>query len=62
VDIRVDPEICDLHGQCVFTVPELFRFDDSGELEYQRKVPEDLEGKARTAATVCPTGAIELGE
>jgi ferredoxin len=58
----VDAEICDLHGQCVFTVPELFRFNDSGELEYQRNVPEELEGKARAAGTVCPTGAIELDE
>ena len=60
MQIRVDSEICDLHGQCVFTAPELFRFDDAGELEYQRDVPEALEAKARTAATVCPTGAIEL--
>lgn len=58
--IEVDRDICDLHGQCVFTVPELFRFDDQGELEYVAEVPGELESKAREAATVCPTGAIEL--
>ena len=62
MQIRVDAEICDLHGQCVFTAPELFRFNDSGDLEYQQEVPEELRHKAATAATVCPTGAIELVE
>lgn len=58
--IQVDSAVCDLHGQCVFTAPELFRFDDDGELEHVLEVPAELEDKARTAATVCPTGAIEL--
>lgn len=62
MQIRVDDEVCDLHGQCVFTAPELFHFDDSGDLKYERDVPEELAAKARTAATVCPTGAIELVE
>lgn len=62
MQIRVDDGICDLHGQCVFTAPELFRFNDAGDLEYRTDVPEELEPKARTAATVCPTGAIELVE
>jgi ferredoxin len=60
--IRVDDNICDLHGQCVFTAPELFRFNDAGDLEYQSEIPEQLEAKARTALTVCPTGAIALVE
>jgi ferredoxin len=30
--IHVDPELCDLHGQCVFAAPEIFAFDDAGEL------------------------------
>lgn len=58
--IDVDHETCDLHGQCVFTAPEVFRFDDDGELEYVADVPAELEPKVRAAATVCPTGAIEL--
>jgi ferredoxin len=62
VRIHVDREICDLHGQCVFSAPELFRFDDAGELEYTEDVPAELESKARSAASVCPTTAIELRE
>lgn len=60
--IQVDRELCDLHGQCVFTAPELFRFNDDDELEYTPEVPGELEDRARTAATVCPTGAINLIE
>ena len=59
--IHVDRDLCDLHGQCVLTAPELFRFDDDDELEYNEgEVPEALEAKARAAASVCPTCAIEL--
>jgi ferredoxin len=62
VRIHVDPEICDLHGQCVFSAPEIFRFDDAGELQYDAEPAPELAAKARSAAGVCPTGAIELTE
>jgi ferredoxin len=62
VKVRVDNEICDLHGQCVFAAPEIFSFDDNGELEYVTDIPDELAAKARAAAAVCPTGAIELTE
>ena len=63
VKIHVDRDLCDLHGQCVLTAPELFRFDDNDELQYNEdEVPEALEAKARSAASVCPTRAIELLE
>jgi ferredoxin len=58
--ITVDRSMCDLHGQCVFAAPELFRFDDDGELEYTAEVPSELEAKARQAASVCPAAAIEI--
>ena len=60
--IVVDRDVCDLHGQCVFTAPELFRFDDAGELEYDAEVGDELAPAARRAAGVCPTSAIELRE
>jgi ferredoxin len=58
--IQVDRDLCDLHGQCVLTAPDIFRFDDDGELEYLPEVNGDLEAKAESAASVCPTAAIEL--
>jgi ferredoxin len=60
--IHVDPELCDLHGQCVFTAPAIFSFDDAGELVYLPEVDDTLAAKARDAASVCPTGAITLDE
>jgi ferredoxin len=60
--VHVEADICDLHGQCVFTAPEIFSFDEAGELVYVADVPDDLAAKARSAASVCPTGAIELRE
>ena len=60
--ITVDREICDLHGQCVFAAPELFRFRDDGELEHEEEAGEELVAAARRAASLCPTSAIELEE
>lgn len=58
--IHVDPEMCDLHGQCVFAAPEIFSFDDAGELVYQEDVDDALADKAQAAVSVCPAGAIEI--
>ena len=62
VRITVDREICDLHGQCVFAAPELFRFRDDGELEHEEEAGEELVAAARRARSLCPTSAIELKE
>ncbi len=58
--IVVDTSACDLHGQCVFVAPELFRFDDAGELVWEPEAGAELEAKAEAARSVCPAGAIEL--
>jgi ferredoxin len=58
--ITVDRDVCDLHGQCVLTAPEIFRFDDDGELQYLPEVDDELGARAEAAASVCPTGAIEI--
>jgi ferredoxin len=60
VRVEVDRSVCDLHGQCVFTAPEIFRFDDDGELEYVEQIDDRLAANAQAAASVCPTAAIEL--
>jgi ferredoxin len=60
--IDVDLDICDLHGQCVFAAPEIFSFDDAGDLQYLSEVDDALAEKARAAASICPTSAIVLAE
>jgi ferredoxin len=58
--IHVDREVCDLHGQCVLSAPDIFSFDDDGELTYLPEVSDELGARAEAAASVCPTGAIEV--
>jgi len=58
--IRVDRDVCDLHGQCTLTAPAIFSFDAAGELVYREEVAGDEEAKAHDAASVCPTGAIQV--
>ena len=58
--IDVDLDLCELHGQCVAVAPDLFRFDDDGELEFTVDVPAGQEASAEEAAALCPTGAIAL--
>ena len=58
--IIVDRDLCDLHGQCVLSAPDVFRFDDDGELQYLPEVDAELAARAEVAASVCPTAAIEI--
>jgi ferredoxin len=58
--VNVDRDLCELHGQCVFAAPEVFRFDDDGELQYLEEVDDVLAAAAEAGAAVCPVAAIEL--
>jgi ferredoxin len=58
--IIVDRDLCDLHGQCVLTAPDIFRFDDDGELQYLPEVNPEQAALAESAASICPTAAIEI--
>jgi ferredoxin len=60
VRIHVDRDVCDLHGQCVLSAPDIFRFDDDGELQYLPEVNGELSARAEAAASICPTAAIEI--
>jgi ferredoxin len=59
--VEVDPKRCELHGQCAFVAPELFRIENDV-LIYEQSVPQALAEKARTAAKVCPQLAIKVIE
>jgi ferredoxin len=58
--IHVDLDACDLHGQCVFAAPDLFWFDDAGELQYRSEADDGLAPSARSAASLCPAAAIAV--
>jgi len=59
--VVVDSRICDLHGLCVETAPDVFQMGEDGALHVVNETPpEDLRAKVRTAVRECPTGAISI--
>jgi len=61
--VVVDLNVCDLHGLCVETAPEVFEMGDDGALRVLNATPpEDLRGKVDKAVRECPTGAISIEE
>ena len=57
--IEVDMKLCELHGQCVYLAPEVFKLTDVT-LEYQPDVQEELRAKVEKAARACPQLAIKI--
>ena len=61
--VVVDLSICDLHGLCVETAPEVFKIGADGTLHVVNETPpEDLRAKVGAAVRDCPTGAISIEE
>ncbi|CND75570.1 ferredoxin [Mycobacterium tuberculosis] len=60
--VRVDPEICQGHGICHMTAPDLFLLrDEDGQAYVERAdVPPGQEGLAQLAADSCPERAITV--
>lgn len=61
LDVLVDMDLCDGHGQCEFAAPNVFRLDDAGELEYEPHPPAAELGRVQQAIRLCPVQAIRLG-
>ena len=61
VRIAVDRGLCESHGQCVYTAPEVFDLDDDGELVHPDEVSESDRAAVDGAAAACPVRAITVG-
>jgi ferredoxin len=61
LDVIVDMDLCDGHGQCEFAAPNVFRLDDAGDLEYESHPPASERANVQQAVRVCPVQAIRLG-
>lgn len=61
--VVVDFDLCQSHGLCTQTVPEVFELRDDGFLYILNETPPDaLRKKLEAAVRECPTGAISLTE
>jgi ferredoxin len=62
--VHLDSEKCQGHNRCYGLAPELFDVDDFGQalLLIEGDVPEELQVKARLAASNCPEYAIKIVE
>ena len=59
--VVVDVNVCNLHGLCVDTAPEVFKIGDDGVLHVLIEMPpESLRAKVDRAVRECPTGAISI--
>ncbi|WP_375425022.1 ferredoxin [uncultured Friedmanniella sp.] len=59
--VLIDWDVCQDHGQCVFSAPEVFRLDPDGRLELLAEEPDEaLRGRCEEAADVCPVQAIRV--
>jgi ferredoxin len=58
--VSVDVTVCELHGQCVEQAPEVFSFDDGGQLRHREEVGDAETAAVEDAQFLCPTQAIAL--
>ena len=59
--VIVDWYVCQDHGQCVISAPEVFTLGEDGRMHVLIEEPDEaLRSKAEDAADVCPVQAITL--
>ena len=58
--LNVDMSICLMHGQCVIAAPQVFSFNDAGDLVWLTDVDDALRADAEAAADACPEQAIQI--
>lgn len=59
--VKLDPELCQGHGQCVIFCPEVFKADEQGFASVvSENVPESEYANVERAETMCPERAIQI--
>jgi ferredoxin len=58
--VTVDRELCQNHGQCVYSAPQVFAFDDEEELVYDPAPDAAQQASVQQAVAACPVRAISL--
>lgn len=62
MNVHLDLETCEAHGDCVMAAPDVFDLDDDDNVVKLLipEPPEDLRAAVRQAARDCPVGAIRI--
>lgn len=59
--VKVDYDVCASTGACMQVCPEVFEVRSDGYLYLlTEEPPAEVQDKVRTAADLCPTGAISV--
>jgi ferredoxin len=58
--VVVDDNLCQGHGLCTFTAPDVFDIDDSGHAVVLGEISPELENAVKAAAESCPERAISI--
>ncbi len=62
MNVIVDFDLCQNHGQCAFAAPNVFRIDDAGMLQFDEHPDESERQNVEDAIDVCPVQAIRLAD
>jgi ferredoxin len=62
IKVTIDRALCQGHGQCEETAPDIFQVRDDGLSYVIREVGADALDLAGDAASRCPVGAITVDE
>ncbi|WP_216895320.1 ferredoxin [Nocardia alni] len=61
--VTADRNVCIGAGLCALTAPDVFDQDDDGLVAVLNPDPGvDVQGAAREAANICPSGAVKVTE
>ena len=58
--VRVDMNLCQSHGECVYVAPDIFELGDDDVLRWREQISDDEREVAQEAADACPMLAIRL--
>lgn len=60
IKVRVDLNLCQSHGECVYAAPEVFELGDDDVLLWEEEVEDSRRAELEEAVNVCPLAAIKL--
>jgi ferredoxin len=60
--VRVDMNLCQSHGECVFPAPDVFELGDDDVLRWKEDLHESRRAAVEEAVNACPMMAISIDQ